>query len=202
MKRSLPRFSGSPLIYKLLAFAFFALFTGDRSEAQMIPEPTWTYSFSQKEVAVGDVVELIFKANIQPGFYVYSNDFDPNLGPMITEAQFEKNAGYELVGVLKPVGAKKKFDEVWGGEVSIFTGKAEFRQKVKILTKNPVIKGVLYFQSCSESSCVPFSPSFEFTGLKVKPSVKISPSEDGTKKADPSEKTENTNLPEKEGQTQ
>ncbi|MBI1222735.1 MAG: thioredoxin fold domain-containing protein [Bacteroidetes bacterium] len=180
MKKSLRLKTGLPTLYKVLAFLLFGLM-GQQSEAQKIPEPTWTYTFSKTEVAVGEVVELLFKTTIQDGFYVYSNDFDPNLGPQITEVEFEKHPSFELVGGLIPVGAHKKYDDVWEGEVSIFHKKAEFRQKVKILAKDPVIKGILYFQSCSDQSCVNFDPSFEFKGLKVNPVVKPVPVEDNKK---------------------
>lgn len=179
---------GSPVFYKVVAFLLFALM-GPFANAQKIPEPVWTYTFSKTEVAIGDVVELVFKTNIQEGFYVYSNDFDPNLGPQITEAEFEQHPSYELVGGLVPVGAHKKYDEVWEGEVSIFKKKAEFRQKVKILSKDPVIKGVLFFQSCSDQSCVNFDPGFEFKGLKIAKAVKIIPAD---------EKNPKTQVPDQE----
>jgi len=151
---------------------------GDVSYAQQIPEPTWTYTFSKSEVAVGDEVELVFKTTIQPGFYVYSNDFDPLLGPQLTEAEFTKHPSFELVGSLRPINPSRKFDDVWDGEIGYFKKKAEFRQTVKILAKDPVIKGILYFQTCSDQSCVSFDPGFTFSGLVVKAAekkVKITP---------------------------
>lgn len=148
-------------------FILLALFLNSSLSAQKIPEPVWTYTFSKSEVKVGDEVELIFKSTVLPGFYVYSNDFDANLGPQLTEAEFEKHPSYALVGKMRPIGAIKKYDEVWEGDVSIFKNKAEFRQTVKILSANPVIKGILYFQACSDESCVSFDPGFSFAGLKV-----------------------------------
>jgi thiol:disulfide interchange protein len=173
--RDLRNFS-SPLWYKLMAFALFGLMSVNESHAQSVPQPIWTYTLSSKEVNVGDEVELIFKTTIQSGYYIYSNDFDPDLGPQHPEATFEPHASFQLVGGLRPIGAIKKYDEVWEGEVSIFKNKAEFRQKVKILSKDPVIKGILLFQTCSESLCVTFEPEFAFGGLKVNPVVRITPS--------------------------
>ncbi len=192
MKKNYQRNIGSPFLYKLLAIALFSFMLGDVSYAQQIPEPTWTYTFSKSEVAVGDEVELVFKTTIQPGFYIYSNDFDPLLGPQLTEVEFDKHASFELVGSLRPINPSKKFDEVWDGEIGYFKKKAEFRQTVKILSKDPVIKGILYFQTCSDQSCVSFDPGFSFTGLKVKDAekkVKIAPVEtpNTQKIADPKE---------------
>lgn len=168
MKKNYLRNIGSPFWYKLIAITLFGLMLGDVSYAQQIPEPTWTYTFSKSEVAIGEEVELVFKSNIQPGFYVYSNDFDPLLGPQLTEAEFDKHPSYELVGSLRPINPSRKFDEVWDGEVGYFKKKAEFHQTVKILSKDPVIKGILYFQTCSDQSCVSFDPAFSFKGLTVK----------------------------------
>lgn len=180
MKKNYLRNTGSPFLYKLLAVALFSFMLGDVSYGQQIPEPTWTYTFSKTEAAVGDEVELVFKTNIQPGFYIYSNDFDPNLGPQLTEVEFTKHPSFELIGSLRPIKPSRKFDEVWEGEIGYFKKHAEFRQTVKILAKDPVIKGILYFQTCSDQSCVSFEPGFSFSGLTVKPAdkkVKISPVE-------------------------
>lgn len=182
--RNLRNYS-SPVWFKILALTLFGLLPLNKSMAQAVPEPVWTYTFSASEVNVGDEVELIFKSTIMPGYYVYSNDFDPNLGPQHPEASFDKHASYELVGGLRPVGAIKKYDDVWEGEVSIFKKKAEFRQKIKILSKDPVIKGILLFQTCSEELCVTFEPAFEFRGLKVNPAIKISPTENPDPKQTP-----------------
>lgn len=170
------RNSSSPIWFKIMAFVLLGLVPVGVVNAQAVPEPVWTYTFSSNEVNIGDEVELIFKSSIMPGYYVYSNDFDPNLGPQHPEASFDKHPSYELVGGLRPVGAIKKYDDIWEGEVSIFKKKAEFRQTVKILSKDPVIKGILLFQTCSDELCVTFEPAFQFKGLKVNPATKAIPS--------------------------
>ena len=129
----------------------------------------WTYSFSKNEVKKGETVDLIYSAVIDKDWYLYSSDFDPDLGPMLTSFTYEKNNSFELVGKLKPQNPKTKFEEVWGGNVKYFEGKAVFKQTVKILTDNPVIKGTSEYQTCSHVSglCIPGNDDFQFKGLKV-----------------------------------
>jgi thiol:disulfide interchange protein DsbD len=130
--------------------------------------PEFKITADKKDVKVGDIVTLTLTSQIEKNWYMYSNDFDPNLGPTVADITFVKNKTYELVGKTLPVGAKKHFEEVWNGDVSIFTGKAVFTQKVKILNVNPIIKVDLYFQECSEVTGIcmpPYEQSYEVKGL-------------------------------------
>lgn len=141
--------------------------------AQIQRHATWTHSFSKKEVKVGETVDLVFKATIDPGWYMYSSDFDADLGPMLTEITLTPNASFEKVGKLKPIKPKKKFEEVWQGDVTYFEGKGEFHQTVRILQENPTIKAAATYQTCSHVTglCVLGNNDFTFTGLKVAPAA-------------------------------
>ncbi|WP_200975091.1 cytochrome c biogenesis protein CcdA [Echinicola sp. 20G] len=143
-------------IVALLCLLSFSTF------AQLIEPPKWQMSLSKEAPFVGDEIELIFKAEIPENWYVYSNDFDPDLGPMITELSLEGSSGFEKVGGLTPIKPKRKMDEIWEGEVSYFTGKAEFRQKVKITETAVKIVGVMSYQMCSDvtGQCVPYEEDF------------------------------------------
>ncbi|MPR34650.1 disulfide bond formation protein DsbD [Cytophagaceae bacterium SJW1-29] len=153
------------------AVGALVLFLNFPALAQVQRHATWTQSFSKSEVKVGETVDLIFKATIDPGWYLYSSDFAADLGPTLTEITLTPDASFEKVGKLKPINPKKKFEEVWQGDVTYFTGKAEFRQTVRILKQNPVIKAAANYQTCSEISglCVLGDNNFVFTGLKVGP---------------------------------
>ena len=166
--------------------------------AQMQSPPDWSFSFDKKEVKLGEEVDLIFKAQIPTNWYLYSSDFDPDLGPMLTEFTFNKNNTYELVGGIRPVNPKKKYDDIWGGEYTYFTGTGEFRQKVRILQPKPNISGSISYQICSDVSgqCIPFDTDFSFNAqnLQVKtaapkpaekqPEETIKPPKEGEKKPD------------------
>ena len=87
---------------------FFILFITLGASAQILEPAKWSYDVSSKEVKIGDEVELIFKAVIDPSWYLYSSDFDPDLGPMLTEFEFTSNDSYALVGEIVPVNPKEK----------------------------------------------------------------------------------------------
>jgi thiol:disulfide interchange protein DsbD len=152
---------------QFFTFLIFILFASGlcAQQASVLKEtPTWKITVSKSPVKAGDEVEITFVSQIEKNWYMYSNDFDPNLGPVVADFKFDKHPSYQLTGKLRPVGAKKHYEEVWGGDVSIFTGKAEFRQKVKILKANPVIKGTMEFMECSQITGVcmpPFDQEFK-----------------------------------------
>ncbi|MCF8255054.1 MAG: thioredoxin family protein [Bacteroidia bacterium] len=137
--------------------------------AQLQQKPVWELKTSKSEVAVGDELELIFISKIQKDWYMYANDFSEDVGPTVAFFDFKKDPSYQLIGKVKPVGNHKHFDEVFGGEVSTFEGKAEFRQKVKILRQNPQIKVSIEFQECSTVTgmCVLFEDDLIFKNIKV-----------------------------------
>ncbi|MBD1396579.1 thioredoxin family protein [Pontibacter sp. JH31] len=145
------------------------------AQAQVLKPATWSYDVSKKEVAVGDEVELIFNVKINKDWYLYSSDFDPDLGPMVTEFKFEKHPSYQLLGKIKPVNPKKKYDDLWGGEYTYFVGTAQFRQKVKVLQPDLVIKGAYEYQVCTDvdGKCIPFDDDFSFTNNQIKVTAAI-----------------------------
>jgi thiol:disulfide interchange protein len=134
------------------------------SFGQVLKPISWKNSISGEKPSVGDTVVLKFTATIDKNWYLYSNDFDPDLGPMLTEFEFEKNETYELIGIPKPINPTKKFDEIWEGEVSIFKGTGIFEQQVKILSPEFFITGNYTYQVCSDidGKCIPFEDSFSF----------------------------------------
>lgn len=140
--------------------------------AQKETPTTWETSVSKSNVKVGETLDLIFKAKIIDGWYLYSSDFDPDLGPVVASFTFTENDSYQLSGDIKPIGAKSKEDNlIWMGTYTYFLGKAEFRQTVKILKENPVIQAKLYGQACNDESgkCVPVIQQFSFNQIKVSP---------------------------------
>lgn len=134
--------------------------------AQLKQKPTWQINVSKNQLKPGDITELIFTTNIDKDWYMYSSDFSEDVGPIVARFDFVKHASYELVGSIKPIGSHKHFDDVFGGEVSTFEKKAEFRQKVKILQANPQIKVTAEYQQCSQitGQCILYENDFDFAG--------------------------------------
>ena len=156
----------------LLLFGLNNLIWAQNSPTSLSKTPEWSISVDKKDIKVGDEITVTFTSIIEKDWYMYSNDFDPNLGPIAAEFTWEKHTSYQLVGKPTPLGAHKHYEEVWKGDVSVFKKKAVFKQKIKILSDKPIIKGSIYFQECNEISGIcmpPFDVAFD-----VKVSVQAS----------------------------
>lgn len=148
------------------------LFFGGSSFAQIIAPPKWSIQLSEKDPKVGDEVKIIFKAQVPKDWYIYSNDFDPDLGPMLTELELKQSEGFTLVGGLKAINPRKKYDEIWEGEVTYFVGTGTFEQSIKITGENIKAVGFVGYQMCTDvtGQCIPFEEDFTLTA-KASPSA-------------------------------
>ncbi len=152
------------LVTILFSFAFSNLF------AQLKNVPVWKLTSSKTAANIGDEIDIVLTSVIEKDWYMYSNDMDPNLGPITAEFTWAKDKSYQLVGKTIPIGSHKHYEEVWPGTVSTMKGTAKFIQKVKILSINPKIKVALYFQECSEVTgmCMPpYEQEYEVKNLKI-----------------------------------
>ena len=165
------------LVKQLAVTWLFLLLITSFAQAQILKPISWSYDVSKKQVAVGEEVELIFNARIDKNWYLYSSDFDPNLGPMVTEFKFQKHPSYELVGKVVPVKPKKKYDDLWEGEYTYFIGTGQFKQKIRVLKPELLVKGTYEYQVCSDVSgqCIPFDDSFAFTNKQINVSGELAP---------------------------
>ncbi|MES2731022.1 MAG: cytochrome c biogenesis protein CcdA [Bacteroidota bacterium] len=149
------------------SWAFILLLTLS-AYAQVLKPAHWTYTISKPSVAIGEKVDLIFTATIDKDWYMYSSDLDPEVGPTPTTFEFKPNDTYQLVGKVKPIGTKKKYEKVWDADIIYFTGKAEFRQTVKVLKLNPIIEGVSDYQVCNDDRCITLGEEFQFKPTVIK----------------------------------
>lgn len=151
---------------KYIAFLLFA-FMAIPAVAQKITPAKWSWSIKPANPKVGDQAEIIFKVAIEKDWYLYSSDFDKDLGPTVTTVTFKPSAGYQTIGSLKAINPHSKNDtEIWNGTYTYFTDQAEFRQKIKITAENYKIEGSYDSQSCSNVSglCVPIKGPFSLAG--------------------------------------
>ena len=58
--------------------------------SQVRQKPKWNLSIDKKEIKVGDEIELVFESPIEKDWYMYANDFDPSLGPIVAFFDFKK----------------------------------------------------------------------------------------------------------------
>ncbi|MCG8476563.1 MAG: protein-disulfide reductase DsbD N-terminal domain-containing protein [Cytophagales bacterium] len=143
---------------RILFFVMFLLAGALNLKAQTQDPSQWSISANPEAARAGETIELVFNVKIEPKWYLYSSDFDPELGPMVTAFKFESNNTCELVGEVVPINPKKKYDALWGGEYTYFKKEGKFIQKVKILKDKPVIKVIVTGQVCSDNNekCIPF----------------------------------------------
>lgn len=148
-------------IGKLLLPVF--LLISSIAQAQMVKPPKWTFSLEPKELQVGEKATLVMEAEIPMGWYVYSNDFDKDLGPLLTEFFPAESGDFAVPSKLKAINPKKKFEEIWEGDVTYFIGKGRFEQAITIQSTSGVVKGSLEYQMCSDltGQCINYEEAIE-----------------------------------------
>lgn len=163
---------------KLRVTLFLAFLTASLSTTAQILQPAkWTNSVSRTSVKVGDEIEVVFKAAVDEGWYLYANDFDPDCGPMLTEVTFTDTKNYEVIGKTLAVNPSSKHDEAFGCDVKIFKKNGEFRQRIKITGTPVVITGNIAGQVCTEidGKCIPFEEEFTFDNISVSGKSTVAP---------------------------
>ncbi len=131
---------------------------------QILTPAKWSQQISESNPNAGDEIELTFSAQIDKDWYLYSSDFDPDLGPMVTEFEFDEHPSYQVLGGIRPINPKKKYDSLWEGEYTYFKGKGQFVQAVRITDPDFKITGRYIYQVCSDvdGKCIPFEEEFVF----------------------------------------
>lgn len=109
--------------------------------------------------------EIIFNANIQPGWHMYSTNVVED-GPTPTTFNVDKIDGAELNGPLQAKGnVIKHFEDMFGCDVYFFENKGQFVQKVKLLGGDYTIEGYLEYGACDNMNCIPpTSVDFSYSG--------------------------------------
>ncbi|UJP65882.1 protein-disulfide reductase DsbD family protein [Mongoliitalea daihaiensis] len=150
---------------KSILFLFSFVLLSFQASAQLIAPPKWSIQLADKNPSIGSEVKITFKATIPRDWYIYSNDFDPDLGPMLTELELKTLEGVQLVNGLKAINPKKKYDEIWEGDVTYFVGSGTFEQTVKVTGNAIKLVGSVNYQMCSDvtGQCIPFEEDFTIT---------------------------------------
>lgn len=121
-----------------------------------------TWSFSSQPLG-NDEFNIVFKATIEEGWYVYSQYLPATEGasPVPTSFTYDPEAGktFKLVGKNIETGAHKielddpLFDNL---HITKFGAKTvTFTQKVKVLDYKQPITGYLTFMTCNDKTCKP-----------------------------------------------
>ncbi|MGB0982065.1 MAG: protein-disulfide reductase DsbD family protein [Winogradskyella sp.] len=151
------------LLFSLLAFCFsFHL-------SSQILEPT-KWESSIEKISDTDY-NLIFTANIEEGWYVYSQIETDDLGPLPTYFEYKNQEGnYKLQGETTEPNVKAKFDKVFELNVKKFEGIAKFSQRITLINKNlSTIEVSVSHQVCNDEKCIMQDHTFNVSldGTKI-----------------------------------
>ena len=144
---------------KKIFIPLFIIFLASVFSIAEIKKPVkWKVTLSPN-AKVGGTATLKFEATIDEGWHLYASDFDPDLGPTVTEVVLADESTNKLKGKLISEKSTHQFDKTWGGEVAFFSKKGVFTQQIGINSK--LIEGTIKGQACIESQCVQTKAKFK-----------------------------------------
>lgn len=147
-------------------FSICALFTAS-AQAQGGEAPTdpvkWTVTSDQ----VGEAWDLVFKAEIEHGWSVYSQNNYGDMGPWPTSVKVDSLPGFTVEGTPVETGEKviEGMDAVFGMEVKKFKGWATFTQRLMAKDPSVPITGFFEYMTCNDEMCLPPTKVYFITGL-------------------------------------
>ena len=148
---------------KLLVIISF-LFVGVFTNAQIIDPVIW--EFSQSTISDSEV-ELQFKASIEKHWHLYSQftgQYYNDEGPIPTSFVFKESDFFIKKDSVIEEPPIEDYDPIWEKTLKYYEGEVTFRQKIKLITKDPFnITGEINFMLCDEVQCVfPMPVPFSF----------------------------------------
>ena len=121
------------------------------SIAQIFDPVKW--DFSQKKLSENEI-ELSFKANVENGWYVYSQNAGE--GPVSTEFTFENSDKFILSGNVLEQDPLEEFDPNFDAILRYFKNEAVFTQLIQVNSEEDFqINGEVYFMTCDSTQCLP-----------------------------------------------
>lgn len=139
---------------KALSLLWGLLLMASGLAAQYInPHVTWAFAAEKKGP---DQFDLTFRAQIAPGFHLYSQFIEEG-GPIPTSFTFENIKGYRLIGKVKEEGDRKEAQEPVFDNMTLiwYEGKVTFRQRVQLTEKEATVAGFITFMTCDDQQCDP-----------------------------------------------
>ena len=139
--------------FRQVLFAYFLVAFGSLF-AQFGDNPvTWDVEIIQGE---DNEYEIRFEASIAEGWYIYSQDNDPNAGPIPTTIEFNENADIALEGgiVEESSHLKEGLDPIWNQVIKKYSDEVTFVQSFTV-SESTSIKGYYEYMTCNDESCMP-----------------------------------------------
>lgn len=113
---------------------------------------TWTASYVATNSTEG---EIVFTAAIDKKWHIYSQR-PTDVGPIPTSFTITANNDFDLVGKVQEEEAHEEYVAAFEAKVFVFSGKAVFKQKIKLKNTNKIsAKCTLEFMTCNDVQCLP-----------------------------------------------
>ena len=131
-------------------------------QAQILEPVSFSTEFNKVS---DDVAEIVFTANIDPGWHIYSTDLGEG-GPISATFNLERATGAHEDGKLLPVGNEQAvYDKLFEMDVRYFEKTAKFVQRIRLEGGTYRVEGYLEYAACNDQNCLPPSEvPFMFTG--------------------------------------
>ncbi len=138
---------------RLLSF-FSALFLTVGLSAQMVDPVKWD---THIDMISKDEYKLVFTANMDPGWMLYSQHTEDG-GPIPTTFYFNEGGHYSLVGEVDEKGKKKEGRDPLFDNIVVIKypkGPVVFTQTVKVTDPSQAITLEVEYMSCNDQTCTP-----------------------------------------------
>ncbi len=138
------------------------------AKSQINPPVKWATAITQQS---SSEMLLLITADMAPGWHLYSQYIKEG-GPQPTTILLNKDSGFESIGKAIEKGKKETYyDDIYEMEITSFSEKVQFQQKVKINQYADLLTGYVNYMMCNHEVCVPNQHKFviEAKQLKRKP---------------------------------
>ncbi len=175
---------------RLLTLSLLSILISGSIFSQVLTPVQWTFYL---EESGAEEIELVFEASIDETWHLYSLDL-PAGGPIPTSFVFVESDKYERIGeVVEVTESDKVYDSSFDMELGMFSYKAVFKQKIKVLSQeNFRIEGYVEFMSCDDERCLP--PTEEEFSYSINANETSSTEKAITKEADTESKSTKSGL--------
>lgn len=148
---------------KNFLFSFIVIFFSLNLFAQVLEPVKWEFDI---EKISETEFNLVFKANIEKGWYIYSQEqqSEESFAPT-TYFEFQNMEGnYQLNGKTAEPDVPVIFDKIFQEDVKKFKDQAIFKQGITLINKDlKQIDVTVDYQTCDDSKCIPSDFLFNFS---------------------------------------
>ena len=125
------------------------------ASAQIEDPVTWEFGLYPSEQ--DGMHDLVVHAEVDTCWHIYSQDNDPNDGPVPTEFAFEWPAGVTAQGNMTECTPIEEYDPNFMLDLKFFEENVYWHQTLDLsgASSDAVIKGYVYFMVCDASMCLP-----------------------------------------------